>query len=155
MKYPINIETQVKMIGFYHNINTKFKEILIKGKNYNKCLYGLKALEFIFLHFSNIIREYKSDPKRLIIFKNIVYILDQKKKLQKNEENKYKEIKRRDEIAQKVIEKSKKIIIVARRKVDKNEDLLKMQMQLEKEEKDSLKKIKKVDDTKYEPWISY
>ena len=155
MKYPINIETQVKMIGFYHNINTKFKEILIKGKNYNKCLYGLKALEFIFLHFSNIIREYKSDPKRLMIFKNIVYILDQKKKLQKNEENKFKEIKRRDEIAQKVIEKSKKIIIVARRKVDKNEDLLKMQMQLEKEEKDSLKKIKKVDDTKYEPWISY
>jgi hypothetical protein len=81
--------------------------------------------------------------------------LDQKKKLQKNEENKFKEIKRRDEIAQKVIEKSKKIIIVARRKVDKNEDLLKMQMQLEKEEKDSLKKIKKVDDTKYETWISY
>ena len=155
MKYPINIETQVKMIGFYHNINTKFKEILIKGKNYNKCLYGLKALEFIFLHYSNVIREYKSDPKRLILFKNIVYILDQKKKLQKNEENKFKEIKRRDGIAQKVIEKSKKIIIVARRKVDKNEDLLKMQMQLEKEEKESKKKIKKVDDSKYEPWISY
>ena len=124
MKYPINIETQMKMIGFYQNINTKLKEILIKGKNYNKCLYGLKALEFIFLHFSNIIREYKSDPKRLILFKNIVYSLDQKKKLQKNEENKYKEI-------------------------------IKMQIQLEKEEKESLKKIKKVDDTKYEPWISY
>ena len=44
---------------------------------------------------------------------------------------------------------------MARRKADKNEDLLKMQMQLEKEEKDSLKKIKKVDDSKYEPWISY
>ena len=155
MKYPINIETQMKMIGFYQNINTKLKEILIKGKNYNKCLYGLKALEFIFLHFSNIIREYKSDPKRLILFKNIVYSLDQKKKLQKNEENKYKEIKRRERIAQKVIEKSKKIIIVAKRKVDKYEDLLKMQIQLEKEEKESLKKIKKVDDTKYEPWISY
>ena len=81
--------------------------------------------------------------------------MDQKKKLQKNEENKYKEIKRRERIAKKVIEKSKKIIIVAKRKVDKYEDLLKMQIQLEKEEKESLKKIKKVDDTKYEPWISY
>lgn len=155
MKYPINIETQMKMIGFYQNINTKLKEILIKGKNYNKCLYGLKALEFIFLHFSNIIKEYKSDPKRLILFKNIVYSLDQKKKLQKNEENKYKEIKRRELISKKVIEKNQKIIITSRRKIDKFDSLMKIQRQIEKEELERIRKLNKIDEGKYAPWISY
>lgn len=155
IKFPINIETNFNYVGFYKNINTKAKEISIKGKTYNKSIYCLKVLELICIHYFNFRASYLLDPNHIPIYKHIVYELEQKKKLEKNIENKYKEIRRREIIAEKVLEKNKKIIIVSRRKIDKFDSLMKIEKQIEKKKLERLRKYHKTDESKYEPWISY
>ena len=155
LKYPINIEKDLNIINFYENINSKSKQILDKGKYYNKNIFCLKILETLLLKYSSLIKIYSSNPKEYPLYENIVHELEEKKKYEKNEKNKYKEIKRRELISKKVIEKNKKIIITSRRKIDKFDSLMKIQRQIEKEELERIRKLNKIDEGKYAPWISY
>ena len=155
LKYPINIEEDLNIINFYENINSKSKQILDKGKYYNKNIFCLKILETLLLKYSSLIKIYSSNPKEYPLYENIVHELEEKKKYEKNEKNKYKEIKRRELISKKVIEKNKKIIITSRRKIDKFDSLMKIQRQIEKEELERIRKLNKIDEGKYAPWISY
>ena len=155
LKYPINIEEDLNIINFYENINSKSKQILDKGKYYNKNIFCLKILETLLLKYSSLIKIYSSNPKEYPLYENIVHQLEEKKKYEKNEKNKYKEIKRRELISKKVIEKNKKIIITSRRKIDKFDSLMKIQRQIEKEELERIRKLNKIDEGKYAPWISY
>ncbi len=155
LKYPINIEKDLNIINFYENINSKSKQILDKGKYYNKNIFCLKILETLLLKYSSLRKIYSSNPKQYPLYDNIVHELEEKKKYEKNEKNKYKEIKRRELISKKVIEKNKKIIITSRRKIDKFDSLMKIQRQIEKEELERIRKLNKIDEGKYAPWISY
>ena len=155
LKYPINIEEDLNIINFYENINSKSKQILDKGKYYNKNIFCLKILETLLIKYSSLIKIYSSNPKQYPLYDNIVHELEEKKKYEKNEKNKYKEIKRRELISKKVIEKNKKIIITSRRKIDKFDSLMKIQRQIEKEELERIRKLNKIDEGKYAPWISY
>ena len=155
LKYPINIEKDLNIINFYENINSKSKQILDKGKYYNKNIFCLKILETLLLKYSSLIKIYSSNPKQYPLYDNIVHELEEKKKYEKNEKNKYKEIKRRELISKKVIEKNKKIIITSRRKIDKFDSLIKIQRQIEKEELERIRKLNKIDEGKYATWISY
>ena len=148
MNIPINIENEFKFENFYSYINTEFKEILIKGKKYNKCLYGLKKLEIIFLYYSDLNKKYQTNIKIAPLYKTITSEKEQQKRLEKNVENRYNERRKREIISEKVIEKNRKIIIVSRRKVNKYQ-------LYEDEERKSLKKKSKFDYTNYEPWIHY
>ena len=148
MNIPINIENEFKFENFYSYINTEFKEILIKGKKYNKCLYGLKKLEIIFLYYSDLNKKYQTNIKIAPLYKTITSEKEQQKRLEKNVENRYNERRKREIISEKVIEKNRKIIIVSRRKVNKYQ-------LYEDEKRKSLKKKSKFDYTNYEPWISY
>ena len=145
---PINIENEFKFENFYSNINTQFKEISIKGKKYNKCLYCLKKLEIILLYFIDLKKKYQSNINIAPLYKSIISELENKKRLEKNTENRYNEIRKREAISEKVIEKNKKIIIISRRKVNKYQ-------LYEDEETRRLKKQYKYENTNYEPWISY
>ena len=155
LKYPINIEKDLNIINFYENINSKSKQILDKGKYYNKNIFCLKILETLLIKYSSLIKIYSSNPKQYPLYDNIVHELEEKKKYEKNEKNKYKEIKRRELISKKVIEKNKKIIITSRRKIDKFDSLMKIQRQIEKEELERIRKLNKIDEGKYATWISY
>ena len=73
---------------------------------------------------------------------------NKKKRLEKNAENRYNIIRKREAISEKVIEKNRKIIIVSKRKVNK------YQLYANDETK-RLNKKNKFDSTNYEPWISY
>ena len=148
MNIPINIENEFKFENFYSYINTEFKEILIKGKKYNKCLYGLKKLEIIFLYYSDLNKKYQTNIKIAPLYKTITSEKEQQKRLEKNVENRYNERRKREIISEKVIEKNRKIIIVSRRKVNKYQ-------LYEDEKRKSLKKKSKFDYTNYEPWIHY
>ena len=148
MNIPINIENEFKFENFYSYINTEFKEILIKGKKYNKCLYGLKKLEIIFLYYSDLNKKYQTNIKIAPLYKTITSEKEQQKRLEKNVENRYNERRKREIISEKVIEKNRKIIIVSRRKVNKYQ-------LYEDEERKNLKKKSKFDYTNYEPWIHY
>ena len=148
MNIPINIEKEFNFEKFYSNLNTQFKEILIKGKKYNKCLYGLKKLEIILTFYLDLNKKYQSNTKITPLYKSIINEMEQKKRLEKNAENRYNIIRKREAISEKVIEKNRKIIIVSKRKVNK------YQLYANDETK-RLNKKNKFDSTNYEPWISY
>ena len=83
MNIPINIENEFKFENFYSYINTEFKEILIKGKKYNKCLYGLKKLEIILTFYLDLNKKYQSNTKITPLYKSIINEMEQKKKIRK------------------------------------------------------------------------
>ena len=148
MNIPINIEKEFNFEKFYSNLNTQFKEILIKGKKYNKCLYGLKKLEIILTFYLDLNKKYQSNTKITPLYKSIINEMEKKKRLEKNAENRYNIIRKREAISEKVIEKNRKIIIISKRKVNK------YQLYANDETK-RLNKKNKFDSTNYEPWISY
>ena len=121
---PINIEIQFNFVNFYHVINLSTEIVMIKGKKFNRIYLILKTLEKIIDFYFEKINNFKNDKNLCEKYYLINKEIENEKKLIKNNENKMKFILQRKILSEKVIEKSKKLIYLPKKKIDNFEFLM-------------------------------
>ena len=153
---PINIEIQFNFVNFYHVINLSTEIVMIKGKKFNRIYLILKTLEKIIDFYFEKINNFKNDKNLCEKYYLINKEIENEKKLIKNNENKMKFILQRKILSEKVIEKSKKLIYLPKKKIDNFEFLMmKKKVRIEEERKRKLLEQKEDVEKKPENWILY
>ena len=153
---PINIEIQFNFVNFYHVINLSTEIVMIKGKKFNRIYLILKTLEKIIDFYFEKINNFKNDKNLSEKYYLINKEIENEKKLIKNNENKMKFILQRKILSEKVIEKSKKLIYLPKKKIDNFEFLMmKKKVRIEEERKRKLLEQKEDVEKKPENWILY
>jgi hypothetical protein len=153
---PINIEIEFNLINFYYIINLNSEIVMIKGKKFNRIYLILKTLEKIIDFYFEKINNFKNDKNLSEKYYLINKEIENEKKLIKNNENKMKFILQRKILSEKVIEKSKKLIYLPKKKIDNFEFLMmKKKVRIEEERKRKLLEQKEDVEKKPENWILY
>jgi len=153
---PINIEIQFNYVNFYNVINLSSEIVMIKGKKINRIYLILKTLEKIIDFYIEKINVFKNDKNLSEKYYSLHKEIENEKKLIKNNENKMKFILQRKMLSEKVIEKSKKLIYLPRKKIDNFEFLMmKKKVRIEEERKRKLLEQKEDVEKKPENWILY